>query len=458
MRLLMVSAVDPRRSVQVAYAPLGLGYIAAYLREHMPSVEMMIADTRIDQTLERFDPDIVGLSSVSQNFGLATSIGERCKALGIPVFVGGVHISALPFSLPPSIDFGVIGEGEQTVLQVLEVFNRQGLALDELGRIEGLVLRDERGRLFTTGVRDLIEPLDSLPLPARDLLVTPTHHYTYLFSSRGCPYDCTFCFSTRFWRKVRFFSPAYVVRELEQVISDYRPPVVSFWDDLFIASRSRLEQIVDMIEARGLHRKTEFHVSARADLVTPEVVALLKRMNVATVAMGLESGCQRTLTYLKGGVTIEQNRQAIELLKASGIRVSATFIIGSPAEGHQDILETLEFIRHSKIDTFDVYPLTPLPGTPVWDYALSKGLVSPEKMDWSSLDVERAISGDTRIMLSEVVSEESLQQLYRLLQREAKRRRLRYAVSRGLRDTRFVLRNVVRIWRQWVARRKVLRR
>jgi anaerobic magnesium-protoporphyrin IX monomethyl ester cyclase len=450
----MISAVDPHRPYQLLYAPLGLGYIAAYVRQHMPSVEMKIVDSDVDRALQQFGPDIVGITSVSQNFGLATGIGERCKALGIPVFIGGVHISALPHSLPSSIDFGVIGEGEQTVLEVLRLFNRKGLDREELQQIRGLVLRDGSGQPFTTGVRELIEPPDTLPFPARDLLVGPTHHYTYLVSSRGCPYKCAFCFSTRFWREVRFFSPAYVVRELEEVSSLYRPAVISFWDDLFIADRSRLEQIADMVDARQLNRRTEFHINARADLITPEVVTLLKRMNVATVTMGLESGCQRTLTYLKGRGTVEQNARAIELLKARGIRVSATFIIGSPQEDEEEILETLDFIRNSKLDTFIPCVLTPYPGTPVWEYALERGLVSKEKMDWAALDLRWDSKGQERIVLSEKVSGQRLQELSDLFERESRQRRVKYAISRGLRDPAFVVRNVVRVWREWIVGRK----
>lgn len=442
MRLLLVAAVDTKRGLEIREPPLGLGYIAAYVRQHMPSVEIAVVDRHIDGALQRFDPDLVGVSCVSQNFGLAGTIGKRCHQVGLPTFVGGVHISALPHSLPPDIDFGVVGEGEETVLEVLQAFDSSGFGLDQLRHIKGLVLRDDAGQPFVTGKRDLISPLDTIPFPARDLLLTEGSNRVHLLSSRGCPYNCAFCFSSRFWQSVRFFSPQYVVSELEAVIVDHAPAQIAFWDDLFIADRPRLRQIVDLVEARKINRKVEFYVTARANLVTPEVVRLLKRMNVVMVSMGLESGCQRTLRYLKGEVTVEQNHRAVALLKAASIYVNATFIIGCPDEQEEEIIETLDFIRESKLDTFSVYVLTPYPGTPVWEYALARGLVSNIDMDWRRLAIDWDDEPSEKVVLSEKVPRDRLRQLCDLFESERRQRRIKYGVSRGLRQPRFLVRAV----------------
>ena len=442
MKLLLVSAVDPGKEFEAREPSLGLGYIAACLGQHMPSVEIKIVDRDLENALQRFGPDLVGVSCVSQNFGLATAIGERCRALGIPVFIGGVHISALPASLPRCMDFGVIGEGERTVVEVLRRFDAGGLDPHELQGIRGLVLRAPNGRVFATEPRTLIEPLDSLPFPARDLLGIRRTSRIHLFSSRGCPYSCRFCFSSRFWQKVRFLSPRYVLRELEHVIDAYAPAQIAFWDDLFIADRPRLSEIVRLVEARKINEKVEFYVTARANLVTPQIVDLLRRLNVAMVSMGLESGCQNTLSYLKGKVTVAQNRTAIALLKAAGIYVNATFIIGSPLEEEQEILRTLDFVRDSDLDTFTVYPLTPYPGTAVWEYALARGLVSDRDMDWSALAIDWDDRPGQKLVLSEKVSRERLSELYQLFQAERRKRRILYGLSRGLRQPRFVIRAI----------------
>jgi anaerobic magnesium-protoporphyrin IX monomethyl ester cyclase len=442
MKLLLVSAVDPNKESETREPSLGLGYIAACLRQALRSLEIEIVDRDVDNALQRFGPDLVGVSCVSQNFGLATAIGERCREHGIPVFIGGVHISALPASLPRCMDFGVIGEGERTAVEVLRRFDAGRLDLRELQGIRGLVLRAPSGRISVTEPRTLIEPLDSLPLPARDLLSIKRTSRIHLFSSRGCPYACRFCFSSRFWQKVRFFSPRYVLRELEHVIDVYSPAQIAFWDDLFIADRQRLKEIVDLLEAQRITDKVEFYLTARANLVTPEVVHLLKRLNVAMVSMGLESGCQNTLSYLKGRITVEENRAAIELLKAAGIYVNATFIIGSPDEKEEEILRTLDFIRHSNLDTFTVYALTPYPGTAIWEDALAKGLVSEQDMDWSSLAIDWDDKRGQKLVLSERVSRERLFELYQLFQAERRKRRILYGLSRGLRQPRFAIRAI----------------
>ncbi|MBI2266386.1 MAG: radical SAM protein [Armatimonadetes bacterium] len=139
---------------------------------------------------------------------------------------------------------------------------------------------------------------------------------------------------------------------------------------------------------------------------------LLAEMNVVSVGMGLESGSQRVLQYLKGKNSgIEENRSAIRMLKKYKIAANASFIMGCPDETREEILETLDFIKKSDLDLFDVYVLTPFPGTPTWTYALERGLVS-EEMDWDRLNVTFASHHKKAIILSEVLTREELHRLF----------------------------------------------
>jgi anaerobic magnesium-protoporphyrin IX monomethyl ester cyclase len=238
-----------------------------------------------------------------------------------------------------------------------------------------------------------------------------------MFTSRGCPYRCVFCSSSRFWGKLRFFSAEYVVKEIKSIKETYpQVKMISFYDDLFIADKPRLKRIVELLTEESLNEKLAFSCSCRANLVADDVAKLLKEMNVVSVGMGLESGNQRILTYLKGeGITVEHNRNAVKILKKNSLAANASFVIGSPDETREEILETLEFIKEINLDFVDTYVLTPLPGTPVWEYAKKRGLVS-DNMDWGKLDVSFAENHEKAIILSEKLSREELLSLYKTFQ------------------------------------------
>lgn len=441
LKILLVNAIDKRKAVQTVYPPLGLAYISSYLKKHMPHIQVKIIDGDVQRVLRDFSPDVVGVSSVSQNFSIALQVGKLCNEAGIPAFVGGVHISMLPECLTEAFEFGVVGEGEETVFETLRLFSEERrFPLPELEKIRGLVLKTDGIRL--TGPRPLITELDSIPFPERDLLNIPCGQTTYLFSSRGCPYNCSFCASTRFWRKVRFFSAEYVVNELETVIHRYRPRAVAFYDDLFIADMRRFEEIIELMQRKGVHKKVKVSFSCRANLVNEKLVRLLKQIDVYFISLGLESGCEKTLNRLSKGITPEQNRRAVKLLTEVGILVNATFIIGTPGETEEDILETLQFIKRSRLTTFDAYILTPFPGTPMWTIAEKMGLVSTE-MDWRRLAVDVDNHLEDKVILSDI-SRERLLELYRLFQKESRRRKTRFALKYGIKHPLWVTSNIAR--------------
>jgi len=184
----------------------------------------------------------------------------------------------------------------------------------------------------------------------------------------------------------------------------------------------------------------------RANNVTPEVVEALKSMNVVSVKMGLESGCDRTLQYLKGSVTVKHNLTAVNLLKDAGIQVNGDFIIGAPEETYEEMMETYQFIKMSRVDFVDISVLTPLPGTPIWEYAIRKKLVS-ENMDWTALDFRFSRKSTSAPVLSETMSREQLFVLYRQFQR------LRFIKSVMAMPKSPWLNEIPRLSRQWFINR-----
>lgn len=442
MKILLVNCINLEeglRAQEDSAEHLGILYIASSLRRHFTENELEIKVTYgpvFGSTLDDEKPDIVGLSSVSQNYHIAQRYAKLCRERNIPVIVGGVHISTLPHTLTEDMDVGIINEGEDAIVELMRVFMEDGsLTRQKLAAVKGIVYHDGGG-LVTTPSRERIKDLDTLPIPARELYHHPRRG---IFTSRGCPYECTFCFSKPFWgAKARFFSPEYVVKEMAHIVERFNVSQLSIYDDLFIAPRARFKKMVELIREAGLHKKITFNCNVRPNEITDEVAELLKSMNITHVFLGIESGNQRVLKYLKKqAATVEQNRNAIRILKKHGIITYGGFIIGSPDETREEIMDTYRFIRKSGIDGFSPLMLTPLPGTPVWNIAKKRGLVS-DFMDWNILREEFNEVESRHIVMSEVLPREELSKLYRKFKRLQKRKYFYLALKHpfvGIRET-----------------------
>ncbi len=231
-----------------------------------------------------------------------------------------------------------------------------------------------------------------------------------------------------------------MIKEIEEVIEKYGCKKIVFYDDLFIANVPRLKKIVELIRKKNIHKKVSFHVSCRANLINKDLAKLLVKMNAITANMGLESGSEKVLKYLKGeSVSKEINMRAVEILHDHGLDVGASFIIGSPIDTKETIMETYDFIKKSKLSTFDVFFMTPFPGTLIWDYALEKGLVS-EDMNFKYLDVStRNILDKKSVIVCENLSKEELQNLYNKFMRLKKVRFVKNVIKQSIKRPGLVM-------------------
>ncbi|MBF0499910.1 MAG: radical SAM protein [Candidatus Riflebacteria bacterium] len=417
LKVLLVNAISPHVEVESRYPGLGLGYLAATARRELQDIapEFAIVDRDVETFARDFQPNIVGISSVSQNFTIARSYADHFIRLGIPVIFGGFHVTALPKTLPEGVAAACLGEGEYTFVELLRAFMADGWNTKNLSNIHGIAFWNQ-GILERTPDRELITPLDRLPFPARDLLDIRPH--SYLFTSRGCPFRCWFCASSRFWDKLRFFSAEYVAEEIELLFRQYGVNVISFFDDLFAADRARVEELIRLLERRQLLGKIRFMCNCRASIVDEKLAELLARLGIVSVGIGFESGCDETLRMLKGPrCSVAENESAIKYLKAAGIAVNGSFIIGSPDETLDQMRQTYDFIRHSGVDLVDIYLLSPFPGTPTWDYAVQQGFVSDDMTDWSCLDVNSYRALEKSVILSRKLSRKSVLAVYERFRR-----------------------------------------
>ena len=418
IKVLFINAINPLSEIERRYPNLGLGYLVSSLRKEFgqDKFESKIIDSDVEKTLKTFKPDIVGITSVTQNYNIAKRYATIANRLNIPVLIGGLHISMLPVSLTDNMNIGVIGEGEITIKELFSIFLDKGrFVAGDLLKKKGVVFWEDNTKTFSQTRQDLIEDIDSIPFPARDLLKIERH--SYIFSSRGCPYRCVFCASSRFWDEVRFFSAEYVVSEIEELVERYNVRLISFYDDLFIANKKRLERIVELLRKKRFYKKVKFTCSARANLITKEIAKLLKEMHVLSVGMGLESGSDEILKFLKGNITVEDNKKAVSILRRYGINVNASFVIGSPKETEDEMIKTYYFIKNNPLSLVDTYVLTPYPGTPLWDYAKERELVSDD-MDWSRFNVNFNVNYKRAVILSEILKEDDIIRIYKKFARQ----------------------------------------
>ncbi|MEW5944673.1 MAG: radical SAM protein [bacterium] len=370
------------------FKPLSFGYLKAYLQKHLDAPFDM---EFIEGDIEPGRYDIIAVSSTSQDYARAMEIArEAKKAENAPVTViGGHHVTYMPETLSEDYDVAVLGEGEQTFLELIKHAAGNGLSRRDgrLSAIDGLAVRADGG-VKPTRPRSLITPLDALPHPCRH-----AGDVQYLFTSRGCPYKCAFCSSSAFWMKTRTFSAEYVADEIGRIVEEFpETNHIPVEDDLFVVSRTRLERIVELLEEKKLNGKVRFSVSVRADLVNDELCRLLKRLNVHEVCFGAESASDRILSLLKKRITLKDNRNALETLHRHGIPAVCSFIIGVPSETEEETRATYEFVYRNVLRNrmtlgSAVNVLMPMPGTEMWAYAVERGAVDPANMDWNRLAV-----------------------------------------------------------------------
>lgn len=368
--------------------PLSFGYLKSYLDKYTQVPAEM---SRVMDVSHAVGWDVMGISATSQDFARAIDIARHIKAQSPQTIVvlGGHHITYLPDTLPEEVDVGVMGEGEQTFCVLTELFSRTRSrpTIQELSQVNGIVYHTPAGPVVTPP-RALITPMDMIPFPHREPGVKP-----HLFTSRGCPYRCSFCASSAFWKQVRMFSAEYVVVEIEHIMEQF-PGIrhISIWDDLFVMNRYRLDRIVQLMEERGILGRVRFDAAVRAGLVDDTLCLTLKKMGVVSVGFGAESGSDRILETLGKGTTVEVNQQALDTLHRHGIQVGVSCIVGCPTETEQEAVSTYEFILNNvmagKLSPHcAVNILSPMPGTAVWEDAVRAGVCDPKGMDWNRLSL-----------------------------------------------------------------------
>ncbi|MDI6853136.1 MAG: glycosyltransferase [Deltaproteobacteria bacterium] len=423
----------------VRHPPLGLGYLAGYLKKYYPGGHRFRlidyawqTDRDLNAALSDFPPDLIGITATTNTFPearrIAALIKTRCAA---PIIIGGVHITAMPEDLLGSpFDLAVLGEGEETLLRVVEHFDRTGGVHNE--QINGLAFQSG-DRLVQTPPRPLIDNLDHIPMPdynlfaMRDFYTRPKAlaHGFYakgasLMPSRGCPYgDCSFCGSGLMWRRrVRFFSPQRVFEEIRFLINTFGLNSVIFLDDNFTTKRAWLEELAALISAGDFYPFFKFDCESIAEYLDDHKARLLKSMGCERVEFGFESGCQRILSELKNQrADVAKSIAAIELCKKHGLKILGNFIFGWPDETRAEVLETYDFIQKHPIDYVAWHTLAPYPGTRVWRLWEEKFAQGP--LPFRREDFYHAETCNTHFALNPYIDPAQAKDIYEKMRRQA---------------------------------------
>jgi len=309
----------------------------------------------------------------------AYKVAEISKAVlpNAPVVMGGPHLNLYPAETLklPCVDIVVTGEGEITTKELLDRLENNG----SLDVISGIGYKKE-GQVCLNKSRASIEDLDIIPFPARDL--TPYKKYysifsksgmsTYIMTSRGCPYSCTFCFHET-ERKLRVRSANNVVNEIEEC---FRMGIKEFFifDETFTVNKQRVKDICAEIVRRKL--EISFDMRTRADLISEELLISLKDAGCKRVQYGVESGSQRILNLMRKGITLEQARQAFSITKKIGIDSYADFMLAFPTETKEEMFKTISFAVELNPDFVQFAITTLYPGTELYSMAFEKGILT----------------------------------------------------------------------------------
>ncbi|MCW3996817.1 MAG: B12-binding domain-containing radical SAM protein [Candidatus Bathyarchaeota archaeon] len=395
--------------------PIGLAYLASVIEKSGHELKVFdclalgLSHEGLGKEFASYQPDVVGITSVTPTIKSAYLTAKVAKenAPDSTVVIGGPHASFLDREVlaeEPAIDIVVRGEGELTSVELLS----KSLQGRDLSGILGISFR-KNGEVIRTPDRPFIQNLDDLPYPAYQYFALRQYRFfgrtiLPILTSRGCPYQCSYCVSSRMAGKgFRARDPIKVVDELEWLKSNHNAGAgaFSFYDDAFTYDINRAMQICDEMRKRKIN--VPWDCQTRVDRITPEVLQKMKAADCQLISFGAESGCQKILDSVNKRTTVELNEKAVKMAKKAGLSVAMSVIIGYPGETEESLQQTYDFIRRAEPDYVYLCLATPYPGTHLSAYL--KELGWKVSNDWSQYDLqipvfENPLLGDVDLVKS----------------------------------------------------------
>ena len=384
------------QAIMRPYVPLGILYISAYLQQN--NYDNQVFDStfssyeNLSTTLLNEHPDVVGiytnLMTKVNVLRIVKFIKSNDELKHTKVILGGPEVRnhAEKF-LDHGADFIVFGEGEQTMLEVVEfVEGKNACALPD---IDGIAYRNDKGETCYNKERTKIKSLDELPLPNRlkvDLQLyldawKKNHGMNAISVStmRGCPYSCKWCSRAVYGQSYRRRSAASVVDELVWLQEHYAVDSVWFVDDVFTLSHKWLREFTEEITKRNVYLKYE--CITRADRMNEDVIKDLRKSGCFRVWIGAESGSQKVIDLMDRRVEVKQVRDMIRLARKHGLQAGTFIMVGYPGETADDIYETVHHLKTSDPDLYTITVAYPIKGTPLYQEVEEKFVT---QLDWAN--------------------------------------------------------------------------
>lgn len=412
MKILLINPPFTQYASEIeiqADEPLGLMYLAAYLREKGIKVEILdafrglksvlmeddffrsgISEEEIKNKIIEYKPDIIGIASMFTMHSKGIhDVAKIIKSVSqdILVVVGGSHVSSLPEVVleDHNIDIVIMGEGEETLVEIINKFKEK----QNIFEILGIAIR-ENNKIKINRHREFIKDMNSLPFPARDLvdmnvylndkyrnllaMATPRAN---IITSRGCPYYCPYCSIHSIWRHSwRAVSAKKVVDEIEFLVKKYGIREIAFQDDNLTLDKKRMHEICDEILKRKLKIKWCTPNGVAIWTLDKELLKKMKKSGCYKLTFGIETGSLVTQRFIrKTHIDLEKSKKIIKYCNRIGLWTHSAFIIGFPYETRHEIEETIDYAIKSDLDLAAFFIATPFPGTELYEIYKKEGLL-----------------------------------------------------------------------------------
>lgn len=338
-----ITFINPSQYTKYPQPPIGLALLAASCEKAGHQVQILDLNINNETKFHIAQSDLIGVTAITTTFNQANKILEDLKWLSCIKVIGGVHPTITQSA--HFVDHLVVGEGDNF-----------------LSCLSNYIVCPPK-----------VDDLDTLPFPAYHLLPMGKYkphapHGKYgkwmpMLTSRGCPYSCSFCSKAVFGNRYRHMSPERVVEEIKHYMHIYKVKEICFYDDVFTVNQSYVIDLCQLLIPLGIKWSCE----TRVNLVDPLLLKLMKDAGCYSISYGLESGSQTVLNTVSKDVSIEQNRKAIQITHDANIETIGYFMIGSPEETWQDLLQTIDFACSIPLDYAQFAIATPLPGSRLYN-------------------------------------------------------------------------------------------
>lgn len=375
--------------------PYGLAHVATSLLNSQYDVEIFDIyahrwnRNEVLEKIKSFECEIIGITAMSTQYSYVKWMVEQLKKVTDATIILGGLLATYSSDIVlnnTGVDICVIGEGETTIVDLLD-------NIDNLGDVAGIAYKDN-GKIVRTGRREYMQDIDGLPRPDYDLfpmdIYTKTKFYVHdpttkifkrrlsfktmgVLAGRGCPYNCRFC--SKSFEGLRLKSVDSIIEEIKYLKQKYGIEGIHFIDELLVVNKKRALELVRKLSAL----KLKWDGQARVNTVDYDLLAEMKKAGCVAIGLGIESGSNEILRNMNKRITAEQSEQALKDAKRAGLHVKVQLVLAYPGENEKTISETVDLFRRAEHPARRFSLLLPLPGSAVYDEALKRGLIKDEE-------------------------------------------------------------------------------